>query len=160
MRIHFIPNPKFTPAQPEIKVGSVVQLGNNHRAVVVKVDESFLPFQIAPRSPDNGSWFMRDDLKSLPERVCGWDEKGPMFEPMVRPTPQFTWEQYPPRPGMVVECNYLRESGADLRLIIGTVGGWYLFDSNGAMWQQADTTKLKDLYLPRPDLMPQLVEGE
>ena len=155
MKIDFIPNPRFKPAPPELKVGSVVMC-NGAKAVVIESDGSRVPYRLAPHNPHIGAWFTKGDLKVLPERVCGWDEKGPMFEPMAKPvTPPFTWEQYPPRAWMVVEF----ECGG-FRVLLAHGDTFHGFGDNGYSWTHGNADSFRTHYRPRPDLMPRFVEDE
>ena len=161
MRINFIPNPRFTPAKPKIGVGSVVMCGDR-KAMVIEVDDSHYPYKVAPRINGLGEWFAKSYLKVLPERVCGWNENGPMFEPMVRPAPSFSWDQYPPRAGMVVECLWCDQTpNGDLRLLFESSKGFGPVSADLTLkLESANESNLRFCYLPRPDLMPQFVEGE
>ena len=157
MLIEFVPNPSFQPQTPPIRVGSVVMCGKK-KGVVSCVENSCIPYRIR-LSIDKEVCALRDGVVWLPEKVSGITEQGKWeYAPIDPPPQEFSWEQYPPRAGMVVE----EKCYGRLKCVIFGLGdiGWTPVIYNGTRNDSVNDEKLMADYRPRPDLMPRFVQQQ
>ena len=153
--INFVPNPNFTALQLEIRVGSVIRIGNK-KGVVVNPGRLYVESRSHPNDVKEST-----DRKStvlLPEKVVGVGPDGWQFAPLSTVPSSYSWEQYPPKAGMVVEITGIGAECDKYRVLFcGTRDGEFVtVDAYGAVAGRIFT--IKDLtavfsYLPRPDLM-------
>ena len=154
MLIEFVKNPQFQPPAPPIKVGSVVMCGTK-KGVVSCVENSCIPYRIR-LSIDKEVCALRDGVVWLPEKVSGITEQGEWeYAPIKLPPQEFSWEQYPPRAGMVVQAT----GGSTFRVLCSQGCEWAsIYQDCSIAASRMSIGSVIGEYRPRPDLMPRFVE--
>ena len=161
MKINFIPNPAFKHPAPEIRVGSVVKrLCNGAKGPVFEY-RGLGNYAVSSHPFMHNRWLAHEnELTVLPERAYVGEQGEWEYAPITPPAPPYSWDQYPPRAGMVVE-----RINDGYRVLFASVrdSQWVAVDEHGQTGRRSDAVgdiRTSFGYHPRPDLMPQFVEGE
>lgn len=164
MLIEFIKNPDFTPQPPPIRVGSVVSDVNGKKCLVILVPHASSNLHVRYNAIDNYTDAAREFVTPLPLRVSGITPDGEWEYAPLDPSPtSFSWDDYPPKAGMVVEYDQRQYrvllTDGEKMIAVNKDG-----EVRGSARREGDSfvPEMKDHeYLPRPDLMPRFVtEGK